>query len=135
MSAKRRKLETRTIIYILIILIIIMAVVYVVTLPPDDSEPVLSVQTVLANADSGIYDNKIIIVEGIYDESAGGPALTPPTNDANPNPTQFLYLDLTGIDLENNTMIERDKYQVTGELQTVTITGRRELVATNVDPV
>jgi hypothetical protein len=132
MSAKGRKWDTRTILYVLVIFLIVVAVIYVVTLPPDDSEPVLSVQTVLANVDSGIYENKIITVEGIYHESVDGPSLRTPTNDANPSLYDYIPLDLEN--LINVTLIVDSKYHVTGELETVTTTGRIVLVATIVEP-
>ena len=137
MSAKGRKWDTRTILYVLIILLIIVAVIYVVTLPPDNSEPVLSVQTVLANIDN--YLNKTITVEGIYYVEGNDEYLSPPTNDASPTPTLNDLLPLNTENLENTTiLIQKSKYHVTGRLETVTapsgIISGIILVVTSVDP-
>jgi hypothetical protein len=133
MSAKGRKWDTRTILYVLIALLIVVAVIYVVTLPPDNSEPVLSLQTVLANTD--FYLNKNITVEGIYYVEGNDEYLAPPTNDANPTPTLDDLLPLNTGNLNNTTiMIQKSKYHVKGRLETVTATGVIELVVTSVDP-
>jgi ABC-type antimicrobial peptide transport system permease subunit len=137
MSAKGRKWDTRTILYVLIIILIVAAVIYVVTLPPDNSPPVLSVQTVLANND--FYLNKTITVEGIYYVEGNDEYLAPPTNDANPTPTLNDLLPLNTKNLGNTTtLIVKSKYHVTGRLETVTAPGGIisgiVLVVTSVDP-
>jgi hypothetical protein len=138
MSAKGRKWDTRTILYILIILLIVVAAIYVVTLPPDNSEPVLSVQTVLANTD--FYLNKNITVEGIYYVAGNDKYLAPPTNDANPNPDLNKCLLLNTENLDNTTapLTVKSKYHVTGRLETVTATAGIisgiVLVVTSADP-
>ena len=135
MSAKGRKWDTRTVLYILIVLLIVVAVIYVVTLPPDNSPPVLSVQTVLANTD--FYLNKNITVEGIYYVEGNVGYLAPPTNDASPTPK---LNDLLPLNTETNniTMIVKSKYHVTGRLETLTATGGIingiVLVVTSADP-
>jgi hypothetical protein len=136
MSAKGRKWDTRTILYVLIVLLIVAAVIYVVTLPPDNSEPVLSVQTVNANTD--FYLNKTITVEGIYYVEGSDEYLTSPNaNPANPFPTQLLRLNTENLD-NTTTLIVESKYHITGKLETVTVTGGIisgiELVVTSVDP-
>jgi len=131
MSAKGKKWDTRTILYILVIFLVVVAVIYVVTLPPDNSEPVLSVQTVLANID--FYLNKTITVEGIYHESVDGPALRTPTTDANPNLFENLPLDLENLD-NTTILIQQSKYHLSGILETVTSTGGIALVVTSVEP-
>ena len=131
MSAKGKKWDTRTILYILVIFLIVVAIIYVVTLPPVDSEPVLSVQTVLANID--FYLNKNITVEGIYHESVDGPALRTPTTDPNPNLFENLPLNLEKLD-NTTTLIAESKYHLTGRLVTITSTGGIALVVTSVEP-
>ena len=110
---------------------IVVAIIYAVTLPPDESEPVLSVHTVLANID--FYLNKNITVEGIYHESVDGPALRTPTTDANPNLFENLPLDLENLD-NTTILIQESKYHLTGRLETVTSTGGIALVVISVEP-
>ena len=133
MSAKGKKWDTRTILYALVIFLIVVAVVYVVTLPPDNSEPVLSVQTVLANTD--FYLNKNITVIGIYYVEGNDEYLAPPTNDANPTPKLNNILPLNTENLDNTTiLIQQSKYHITGRLETVTSTGGIALIVTSVEP-
>lgn len=131
MSAKGKKWDTRTILYILVIFLIVVAVIYVVTLPPDNSEPVLSVQNVLANTES--YLNETILVEGIYYVEGSEEFLIPPTNDANPTPTQRLLLNTENLD-NTTILIQQSKYHLTGRLETVTSTGGIALIVTSVEP-
>lgn len=131
MSAKGKKWDTRTILYILVIFLIVVAVIYVVTLPPDNSEPVLSVQYVLANTES--YLNETIIVEGIYYVEGSEEYLIPPTTDANPTPTQRLLLNTENLD-NTTILIQQSKYHLTGRLETVTSTGGIALIVTSVEP-
>ncbi|PNX50561.1 MAG: hypothetical protein BV456_06275 [Thermoplasmata archaeon M8B2D] len=131
MSAKGKKWDTRTILYILVIFLIVVAVIYVVTLPPDNSEPVLSVQYVLANTES--YLNETIIVEGIYYVEGSEEYLIPPTTDANPTPTQRLLLNTENLD-NTTILIQQSKYHLTGRLETVTSTGGIALIVTIVEP-
>ena len=131
MSAKGKKWDTRTILYILVIFLIVIAVIYVVTLPPDDSEPVLSVQNVLANTES--YLNGTILVEGIYYVEGSDEFLIPPTTDANPTPTQRLLLNTENLD-NTTILIQQSKYHLTGRLETVTSTGGIALIVTSVEP-
>jgi hypothetical protein len=131
MSAKGRKWDTRTILYVLIVILIVAAVIYVVTLPPDNSEPVLSVQTVLANTD--FYLNKNMTIEGTYYVQGNDEYLAPPTNDASPTPKLNDLLPLNTENLDNTTiLIQQSKYHVTGKLVKVTVTGVIELVVTSV---
>ena len=131
MSAKGKNWDTKTILYILIIFLIVVAVIYVVTLPPDDSEPVLSVQNVLANTES--YLNETILVEGIYYVEGNEEFLIPPTTDANPTPTQRLLLNTENLD-NTTILIQQSKYHLTGRLETVTSTGGIALIVTSVEP-
>ena len=136
MSVKGKKWDTRTTLYILVIFLIVIAVIYVVTLPPDDSEPVLSVQNVLANTES--YLNGTILVEGIYYVEGSDEFLIPPTTDANPTPTQRLLLNTENLDNTTAPLTVKSKYHVTGRLETVTATGgiisEIVLVVTSADP-
>jgi hypothetical protein len=131
MSAKGKKWDTRTILYILVIFLIVVAVIYVVTLPPDNSEPVLSVQNVLANTD--FYLNKNITIEGIYYVEGSEEYLIPPTTDANPTPTQLLPINTENLD-NTTILIQQSKYHLTGRLETVTSTGGIALIVTSVEP-
>ena len=131
MSAKGKKWDTRTILYILVIFLIVVAIIYVVTLPPDDSEPVLSVQNVLANTES--YLNGTILVEGIYYVEGSDEFLIPPTTDANPTPTQRLLLNTENLD-NTTILIQQSKYHLTGRLETFTSTGGIALIVTSVEP-
>ena len=131
MSVKGKKWDTRTTLYILVIFLIVIAVIYVVTLPPDDSEPVLSVQNVLANTES--YLNGTILVEGIYYVEGSDEFLIPPTTDANPTPTQRLLLNTENLD-NTTILIQQSKYHLTGRLETVTSTGGIALIVTSVEP-
>ena len=131
MSVKGKKWDTRTTLYILVIFLIVIAVIYVVTLPPDDSEPVLSVQNVLANTES--YLNGTILVEGIYYVEGSEEYLIPPTNDANPTPTQLLPINTENLD-NTTILIQQSKYHLTGRLETVTSTGGIALIVTSVEP-
>jgi uncharacterized membrane protein YciS (DUF1049 family) len=132
MSAKGKKWDTKTILYILVIFLIVVAVIYVVTLPPDNSEPVLSVQTVLANTD--FYLNKNITVEGTYYVEGNDEYLTPPNaNPANPIPTQLLPINTENLD-NTTILIQQSKYHLSGRLETVTSTGGIALVVTSVEP-
>ena len=134
MSAKSRKWDTRTIIYVLIVFLIIVAVVYFVTQPQPEAPR--SVRNVLANAES--LKDQVIMVEGEFDDE-NGPSLIPPTNAANPVASEYLPLEFTDINISNN-MTVGVKYDVTGELKITTnpVTGANDyvyLIATEVDPV
>lgn len=131
MNAKGKRWDTRTIFYILVIFLIVVAIIYVLILPPENSEPVLSIQTVLANID--FYLNKTISVEGIYHESVDGPALRTSTTDTNPNIYENLPLNLEKLD-NTTTLIAESKYHLTGRLETVTSTGGITLVVTRIEP-
>jgi hypothetical protein len=133
MTAKGKKWDTRTILYILVIFLIVIAIIYVVTLPPDNSEPVLSIQTVLANTES--YLNETITIEGIYYVEGSEEFLIPPTTDANPTPKLNDLLPLNTENLDNTTiLIQQSKYHLTGRLETVTSTGGIALIVTSVEP-
>jgi len=133
MIAKGKKWDTRTILYILVIFLIVIAIIYVVTLPPDNSEPVLSIQTVLANTES--YLNETITIEGIYYVEGSEEFLIPPTTDANPTPKLNDLLPLNTENLDNTTiLIQQSKYHLTGRLETVTSTGGIALIVTSVEP-
>ena len=111
---------------------IVIPIIYVVTLPPDKSEPVLSVQTMLAN--TNLYLNRNITVEGIYYVEDDNEYLTPPdANPANPIPTQLLQINTENLD-NTTILIQQSKYHLTGRLETVTSTGGIALVVASVEP-
>jgi hypothetical protein len=113
MTAKRRKWDMRTIIYILIAAMLVLSVVYVVLLPSTPQPKIFTVREILDN--SGNYINDSIIVEGTYYSTYEG--LGPPTLDDQVTPG----VNLLDLDLETNNISLNDgtKYRVTGVLREI----------------
>lgn len=115
MSAKSKKFDFRTMLYIIIIALILIAAVYVILGGDGESTTVYSPVEVLTN--KNIFVNKNIVVEGNYYVSPDGPAVTNPTTDPNPVNTQWLNLDFQeGINV-TTAVTEGNKYRFTGLLK------------------
>jgi hypothetical protein len=131
MSAKRRRLEFRTVLIILIILLIILALAYVILTAPTQAT-VYTPEEILRNPTK--YINDEIIVRGEY-YIEDGHYVIPPTIDANPYPNILLPLDLTNI---NENITENYQYKFTGILQRISGSfdpNAVELVVSKVDPI
>jgi ABC-type antimicrobial peptide transport system permease subunit len=134
MSAKAKKLDFRTVLYILIIVIIIAAIVYLLTLPP--GKKVYSPEEVLLNKEDIL--GTTITVEGTYYISPDGPSFVSSTTAT--NPTNWLLVDDSGVDDTSPDLTENIKYQVTGVLEriegdTSLLLNDVILVISHVDPV
>ncbi len=113
MSAKKSRIEPRTLIYILIVVIIIAGIAYFVL----SYEPSETLTVSQVNAKSGKLIGDTIDVEGVYyKEGAGGDYLIPTyTSVANQNPTERLSLNLSNIGNDTN-LVEDQQYHVKGVL-------------------
>ena len=125
MNAKR-KWDTRTILLVLIIALIIIAVVFVIFIQPggeNNSQTVLTVEEIVQNRDN--YVGKKVIVEGFYHISIDSqPSLIPATTVSDPNPTIWVNLNETSLNLAkqkagNLTVSSNLKYRVAGVLEKI----------------
>lgn len=128
MSAKRRRLEFRTILIILIVLLIVLALAYVILTAPTQAT-VYTPEEILRNPTK--YINDEIIVRGKYyilDDHYVGP----PTTD--PYQSILLPLNLTQT---NENITENNQYKFTGILQKISVYDPNavELVVTKIDPI
>lgn len=120
MSAKKgkRKLETKTLLYILLVIVIIGGgYVYITTLEP--TADYYYVGYVLENSDSFIENNQTIIVEGYLDlELDNDVFIVPILQDekSGKSPTR-LKLDYSNIENFTTTYQENVKYHFTGTLK------------------
>jgi len=121
MNAKR-KWDMRTILLGLIIAIIIIVVIFIVFTPPGKnvSSP-KTIQEIMQNKEYYVGQN--ITVEGYYYISIDGPSFVSATTASNPNPSIWLNLDETSLNLAkqeaNITVSSNHKYRVEGVLQKV----------------
>jgi len=113
MSAKHRKLDFRTMLYILLVVLIAVAMIYIFLGPKNESKKVYTPKEILTN--KNLYVNKEIIVEGIYRSRDN--AVGMPTTD--PNPYDPYMIPLDGSNIENFTaqVSDGNKYQFTGTLK------------------
>jgi hypothetical protein len=119
MTAKKLNFDMRTILIILIIACIAIAVVYLILSPSEESENVISVEELRLNKE--YYEGKTVTVSGIYRIQEGDrDTLNPPTTDSDPNSEDYIYLDLSNINLTENPAIQGDKYNVKGEVVVTT---------------
>ena len=133
MSAKARKLDPRTVLYVLIIVLIIAAVVYIVTRPP--GETFYSPEEVLLNKDNLI--DGTITVEGTYYISPDGPSLVSSTTGT---PTNWLLVDDSELDATAPDLTVNIKYRLKGVLKQVegdtsSLLNDVILVISHIDPV
>jgi len=133
MSAKAKKLDFKTVLYILIIVLIIAAIVYVITRPP--GETFYSPEEVLLNKDDLVDDT--ITVEGEYFISPDGPSLVSSTTGT---PTNWLLVDDSELDATAPDLTEDVKYRLTGVLKQVegdtsSLLNDVILVISHIDPV
>ena len=112
MSAKRSKLDFRTMLYILIGVIIAVAIIYMV-LNQGESKRVYTPKEILTN--KNLFVDKEVTVEGIYRSTYN--AVGMPTTD--PNPVDPYLITLDGSNIENFTTQVSDgtRYQFTGTLK------------------
>ena len=108
--------DIRTILIILLILLIIAAVVYVfITPPPEETEDEVLIEKLRLNSD--YWNGKTVIVKGIYQlQGDGEHSLTTPTNVANPNAEDYVFLDLDTNNINLSDASEGEKYEVKGEV-------------------
>jgi len=118
MSAKSRKFDFRTMLYIIIILLILVAAAYLILGDNEESATVYSPIEVLTNKNN--FVNKNIIVEGIY--YSDGDYVGEPTSDDNPNPTFLLRLDITNVNNFTTLVQDGNKYKFSGTLNWATDT-------------
>ena len=115
MAARKTNFDMKTILTILIIVLIVAAIAYFVLTPSDETD-VVSVENLRLNKD--YYEGKIVTVSGIYRIKEGDrDTLNPPTTDSDPTSEDYIYLDLTDINLTENPAIEGDKYKVKGKVE------------------
>jgi hypothetical protein len=119
MSARRRKLETRTLLTILLVVLIIIAIAYFILNSPDEPR-VLTVEEVLTNPDTYLFENinDVIIVKGELSSIHGtyNYSLIHPTTDPNPDPTRWLNLDTSAIKNETTELSTGTIYKISGRL-------------------
>lgn len=131
MSAKRRRLEFRTVLIILIVLLIVLSVAYYILTAPTKSME-YTPEEVLRNPSK--YLNDEIIVRGEY-YIEDGHYVIPPLTDANLYPSILLQLNLTQI---NENITENYQYKFTGVLKRISGSfdlNAVELVVTKIDPI
>ncbi len=129
MSAKAKKISTRTKIYILIVALIIIGVAYFILNLPEE-KPKYNLDQIFADPDYYIEKGEIIVIGYYYSQEQ---ALIKTTFDNNPYPEKMLRLDnVTGLGLINDR-----KYEVTGELHYVGETPNQtlELIVKNAKEV
>jgi len=122
MNAKRIKWDMRTILLILLIAIIIIAIIFVVLNPPSGTITPLNIQEIIQNKDK--YVDKNITVEGYYYISIDGPSLVTATTVSNPNPSIWLNLNESSLNIAkqaagNLTVSSNQKYRIEGVLQKI----------------
>lgn len=108
MSAKAKKISTRSMIYILVIVLIIVGVAYLILNLPEE-KPKYNLDQIFADPEYYIEKGEIIVIGYYYSPEQ---SLIKTTFDDNPYPEKMLRLDnVTGLGLIDDT-----KYEVTGEL-------------------
>lgn len=118
MVAKKRNFDMKTILTVLIIALAVLAVYFILTLS-EESEDVLSVEELRLNKD--YYEGKTVTVSGIYRIQEGNrDTLNPPTTDSDPNSEDYIFLDLSDINLTETPAVTGDKYKVKGEVVVTT---------------
>ncbi len=117
MVAKKTNFDMKTILVVLLIALIGIAVAYVFLNPSEETEDVLLIEELRLNKDN--YDGKTVMVTGTYHLDGDRHTLTTPTTDADPNSEEYIYLDLSDINLTEDPAIEGDKYKVRGEVEVV----------------
>jgi len=120
MVAKKRNFDMKTILTVMIVALVVLAVVYIVLTPSEEPEDVLSVEELLLNKDN--HAGKTRTVEGIYRKQGSLDTLNSPTTDAEPISKNYVFLDLSNINLTETPAVEGDKYRVKGKVE-VTIEG------------
>lgn len=121
MVAKKRNFEMKTILMVMMVAIVVLAVVYVVLTPSEETEDVLSVRYLITN--QVFYENKDVVVEGIYKIQGDLPTLNPPTTDSNPDSEEYIFLDLDTNNINLTDAVEDNKYKVRGKVEIVTPDG------------
>ena len=119
MVAKKTNFDMKTILIIAIIALVAIGIVYVILTPSEGSdEDALTVDTIeKLRLNKDYYEGKTIKITGIYRIKDGNrDALSPPTTDADPTSTDYIYLDLSSINLTENPAVAGDKYLVKGEV-------------------
>ena len=96
----------------MIVALIALAVYIVLMTPSEETEDVLSIEELRLNKDN--HDGKIRTVEGIYKKQGTRDTLNSPTTDADPYSKDYIFLDLSDINLTENPAVEGDKYRVRG---------------------
>jgi hypothetical protein len=110
MSAKRRRLDFRTTLYIAIILLIIFGVAYFI-LTPESGPEIYTTEQILTNKQR--YIGKTITVEGTY--YSDGDVVAKATGVSNPFEQPYpIQLDRSNV---NTTVRNEYKYRFTGVLQ------------------
>jgi hypothetical protein len=113
MSAKRSKLDTRTILYILIIILVIVGGYYLITNMPEEVKT-YSPDDVLRQQNQLI--GKTIVVEGYYDPDIYSGSIVSTTVA----PTSGLRADISGLDNESLPLNTNVKYEFKGVLERIT---------------
>jgi hypothetical protein len=113
MSAKRKRLETRTILIILLVIVIIAAVYIIITNLPVEEE-FFTPEEILNNKESYLNGEQII-VKGLYDLDGGAEVVVSTLSTEQGRVT--LELNLSGLTQnETDVLITGNKYKFTGVL-------------------
>ena len=119
MSAKKgkRKIETRTLLYILLAIVIIGGGYLYIT-SQEASDDYYYVDYVLENSDTFIKNNQTIIVEGYLDLDLDNDVFIVPIyqDDVTGKSPTRLRLDYSNIENFTTTYLNNEKYHFTGKL-------------------
>ena len=123
MSAKkgRRKIETRTLLYILLVIIIICGA-YIFISSQEPTPTYYNPEYVKANSASFIESGETIIIEGYYDSNVegGGIVKTSYQDPGSGTPATGLKLDASNVANFSEKLIENTKLHFTGHLEYIT---------------
>jgi hypothetical protein len=119
MSAKTNIFNFRTMLIVLFLVLIVVGISYFI-LGSSDEKEVLTLNQVLNNEQR--YLGEEIIVEGYYHRFVDDEhSLIKATFDSDPDPIEWLTLDISNLDNATQILTDDKKYHITGILQEVVL--------------